>query len=246
MKLGVFILMSVFTLPFMKQSVAQIFIQDTIPCIDNYEPNDERKQATEIQTNEAYHALISTPLDVDWYKFVITADAPNVLIRLFHLPQDYNIFLYDSSKHKIGSSKNTGTLSDTIIINGLPPGKYAVKVRARAGQFDVINCYVLRVRASVLPNREIGADNFTIDHSQFDLYPNPTTDKLFIQFDDKISSPKFCIFNLVGEKISQIKDLVLDENANAEIDVSTLSAGEYFLKISCNERTEVKKFIVTR
>ena len=43
-----------------------------------------------------------------------------------------------------------------------------------------------------------------------------------------------------------LKAAQLDENATAELDVSALSAGEYFLKISYDAGTEVKKFIVSK
>src|SRR5258708_2520242 len=58
---------AIFSMPFLKHSNAQQ------PCIDNYEPNNEKKNATLILTNLPYFALISTPLDVDWYTFTVTS-----------------------------------------------------------------------------------------------------------------------------------------------------------------------------
>ncbi|HYV90455.1 MAG TPA: T9SS type A sorting domain-containing protein [Chitinophagales bacterium] len=241
-KLALFIVVLVLAAPVLKKCDAQI-----LPCIDNFEPNNEKTQATQIGTNVEYQALISTPLDVDWFKFNVTSQEPNILISLVHFFQDYNIFLYDSTKLQIGSSKNRGTKSDTITINGLLPGKYLIKVRARAGQFDLNYCYTLKVKSSATANRAVAVTNsFVNDKQQFELYPNPVADKLIVLFDDKISSASFCIYNFIGQKISEIKAAQLDENATAELDVSALSAGEYFLKINYDAGTEVKKFIVSK
>src|SRR3989442_1193923 len=112
---------SVFVSPLMKQCDAQ-------SCTDNFEPNDSRRESAGIQTNTNYHALIGTTLDVDWFRFVITADEPNVLITLSELSENYNLYLFDdTTKAKIGSSKHKKLEPDTIIMNGLAPGKYDVK-----------------------------------------------------------------------------------------------------------------------
>lgn len=239
-KIALLLITILLSLPFVKHSAAQ--------CTDNYEPNDTRKQASQIQTNTGYHALINTSLDIDWFRFPVTADEPNVLIILSELSENYNLYLFDdTTKAKIGSSKNRKLEPDTIVMNGLVHGKYCVKVRAKAGRFDADSCYSLIVNTSALPYREAEvADYFVNERSQFELYPNPTSDKLIVQFDNNVSSLRFSIYNLMGQEISEIQDAQLDENQNAEIDVSALSAGEYFLRIKYDTGIEVKKFIVSK
>lgn len=245
-RLAIFFTIAVITVLLLRHSAAQNLLPGQLPCIDNYEPNDEKTQSTQIVTDQEYHALISTPLDIDWFKFTLTSAEPNILIRLFHLPQDYNIFLYDSTGAKIGSSKNEGSLSDSILLNGLPSGKYSLKVRARAGQYDLNNCYVIRVKSSPQPLRASNVEDLVMDDWQFELHPNPVMDKLIVQCDDKTSSATFTVYNFVGMKIPDIKDVQLDENGKAIIDVSQFSAGEYFLQIKYEKGVKVKKFIVTK
>jgi hypothetical protein len=82
--------------------------------------------------------------------------------------------------------------------------------------------------------------------SPFELYPNPASDKLFVQCDDeKISSVTFSVFNFIGQKVYETKGAI-NENASIGIDVNSLKGGEYFLEIRYNGGVEVKKFVVSK
>jgi len=223
----------------------QILAGQMPSCTDNYEPNNSKQQATQIQSNQEYQALINTTLDVDWFKFDVLASEPNIRIRLFNLPKNYNLFLYNPAGTKIGFSKHTGTHPDTIVANGLLAGTYSVKVRNKAGQFDPSNCYSLKVESSNSPWKlsSLKDDN---SEAQFDLFPNPASNQLAIQCDDEnIQSADVTIYNLLGDQLRIIKNLSL-QNSQSTIDVSELPPGGYLIRIYFEVGVEVKKFIVTR
>jgi hypothetical protein len=215
-------------------------------CTDNYEPNDTKRTSFLISTNQVYQAPLQTALDVDWFKFEVTALEPNIRIILFDLPKNYNIFLHDSTG-KIGSSKNKTPLPDTIVANNLASETYAVKVRGKAGNFDPDNCYSLIIETSSTPFKAtIAINDFVSADSQFELYPNPVSSKLFIECDnEKTSSVTFSIFNLMGQKISETRE-TMNENSTIAIDVNSLRAGEYLLEIRYDGGVEVKKFVVIK
>ncbi|MGH1386397.1 T9SS type A sorting domain-containing protein [Kordia sp.] len=60
--------------------------------------------------------------------------------------------------------------------------------------------------------------------SNIRIYPNPTTDKLFVS-NATVQIKSFVIHNIQGQRIKEIK------NTNNIIDVSTLSKGLYFLEM---------------
>ena len=69
------------------------------------------------------------------------------------------------------------------------------------------------------------------------IYPNPTSEKLFISSENTIISD-FSIYTISGKKLITQKYI-----QNKPIDVSELSKGIYFIEISSSERKTVKKFI---
>ena len=84
-----------------------------------------------------------------------------------------------------------------------------------------------------------------IANSPFELYPNPVTDQLVIQCNEEISSVIFSVYNLMGQKISEM-NAILDEESKTIVDVSHFDAGEYFLQIRYDKGMEVKKFVVSK
>jgi hypothetical protein len=74
------------------------------------------------------------------------------------------------------------------------------------------------------------------------LYPNPTANQLQIMVDNKVNTPEaYTIINSLGQivkshKIESVEDL--------SVNVSTLSQGIYFLKLSSSQnKTTTLRFI---
>ncbi len=78
--------------------------------------------------------------------------------------------------------------------------------------------------------------NSTADHLR--IFPNPTKDKIEIQYFDKQKIDKIEIYNLLGK-------LELSTNTGEDhlVDVSSLSKGIYFLKLITGNEMITKKFI---
>lgn len=70
------------------------------------------------------------------------------------------------------------------------------------------------------------------------VYPNPTQKELFISGVSINSKTTYTIYNLVG-------NVVVSENSlkQNQINVNSLKAGIYFLRITQNGKTSIKKFI---
>lgn len=77
----------------------------------------------------------------------------------------------------------------------------------------------------------LGADS--IELSGFSIYPNPTDDFLNIELANNISLTKAEIYNSLGQLISN--------EISTKIDVSTLSKGTYYIKLSTKEGATITK-----
>ncbi len=76
------------------------------------------------------------------------------------------------------------------------------------------------------------------------LSPNPTSDKLNINISAvKKGIIKFSIYNIQGAKLYNQKDLITTDTYNKIIDVATLKAGIYFIKIENEEGVFNTKFV---
>jgi len=81
--------------------------------------------------------------------------------------------------------------------------------------------------------------------SEFDqtsafIYPNPTDEVFFIKTETKINT--ILIYNIIGEKISQIKKSTNDSK-EYKVDISTLQGGVYFVEIITDNGKIVEKII---
>ncbi|WP_046757988.1 T9SS type A sorting domain-containing protein [Kordia jejudonensis] len=70
------------------------------------------------------------------------------------------------------------------------------------------------------------------------LYPNPARETLFIADFSIDSTTSYTIYNLTGNSV--ITESKLTQNA---IDINSLKAGVYFLRVTQQEKTTIKKFI---
>ncbi len=78
---------------------------------------------------------------------------------------------------------------------------------------------------------------------QFDIYPNPTTTQIWVNFDNStLSNANITIFDCLGNKVLVNRNI----ESTSAIDVSSISNGTYFLKLEHDGRFSVKKMIVLR
>jgi hypothetical protein len=79
-------------------------------------------------------------------------------------------------------------------------------------------------------------------HKNWNVYPNPTTDKLTIEVPTKDAYINVSMFNLLGQKVLQNK-LLIDDKFNTYLDVVTLPSGIYVLYIETQDKPVVHKII---
>jgi hypothetical protein len=76
---------------------------------------------------------------------------------------------------------------------------------------------------------------------EFNIFPNPVKDKLFISTSFDLLSYKANIFNINGKQVLSLNDSKLNNNS---IDLQELTSGIYFVQINDNQgRSAIKKFI---
>lgn len=87
--------------------------------------------------------------------------------------------------------------------------------------------------AGIVPTSQKKQDSFA-------LYPNPAKDQLTVEFINPVNDLiKYTLYSITGEQ------LITTTAMNAQMhkfDVSTLSAGMYFIKVEYGNKSEVKKF----
>jgi hypothetical protein len=76
--------------------------------------------------------------------------------------------------------------------------------------------------------------------SSFEIYPNPTSQKIVIKIDARFSGAVCSIYNLVGELVFKLK---FDKDLEQIIDISQLPKGVYFVKLEFSNESMIKKFV---
>ncbi|TCP65116.1 M4 family metallopeptidase [Baia soyae] len=97
------------------------------PGSDPYESNDTRATAYKISSGTTYNGKISSKTDEDWFQLTKTTSG-TISVSLTNLPEDYDLYLYNSSGTLLTSSEEGGKTSESISYRGSARGTYYVKV----------------------------------------------------------------------------------------------------------------------
>jgi hypothetical protein len=81
-----------------------------------------------------------------------------------------------------------------------------------------------------------GISELSPNSENINIYPNPTTDYLTIEAQEKVNIE---ILNLAGQIIKRVNTLA----AQSTINISELAAGMYYIKVQTEKGIDVKKFI---
>ncbi|MDR3340148.1 MAG: T9SS type A sorting domain-containing protein [Candidatus Symbiothrix sp.] len=73
------------------------------------------------------------------------------------------------------------------------------------------------------------------------VYPNPTSEKLFVELPENATN--ITVLNITGQTVKRVK---LSSVSTGEINISDLAAGIYFLKIEKPSGVETTKFLVKK
>lgn len=150
-------------------------------CVDNYEPNEIRTAGALIPVNTAISAKIGTAVDKDYFKFMNTTAAPKIKITLSNLPADYDVKLFNSNGTLLGTSQNSGTLSENLIYNTSTAGTYYVYVYGYNGANSNGQCYSLLVQTS---NGNFRENSNVTEAAKNDmaLFPNPAAEDVYFEY----------------------------------------------------------------
>ncbi|MCF6147594.1 MAG: hypothetical protein E3K37_02940 [Candidatus Kuenenia sp.] len=111
-------------------------------CIDDFEPNDDFDVAYgPLESGKSYEGKLCSSSDRDYFKFELKN--PDIQLMLtVPTDNDYDLYLYNSSKSEISNSTNPkGT--ETISHNNLDAGMYYIQVSGYSGSYNTEVVYVL-------------------------------------------------------------------------------------------------------
>ena len=181
-------------------------------CGTAFEPNETQAAAATIVTGALNSASISTSTDNDYYKVVTTATANNTYSLVGPSGVDFDLYVYNSGGTQIGSG-TSGTATETVTINSQAAGTYYIRVFGYNGA-NSATCYTIRVA----PAGSSFAAPAIEEHNLISAYPNPTTDKLYLN-----AAYKGKLTNQLGQTV-----MVFD---GSELSLKELSAGVYLLQV---------------
>ncbi len=78
-----------------------------------------------------------------------------------------------------------------------------------------------------------------ISNSDFNIFPNPTTNNLTIESLNSVLLDKIIISDVTGRIITQLKPT----QSSTQLDIKSFNPGIYFVQMKSNKRIEVKKFV---
>lgn len=92
-------------------------------------------------------------------------------------------------------------------------------------------------------------DNLSVDENEFSssisLYPNPASNLINISFNATDASvEQIVIYDLSGRVMKNIAKNTLNNSSQIPVDIQDLANGTYLMKISSNNNTTTKKFMV--
>ncbi|GKX67047.1 M4 family metallopeptidase [Inconstantimicrobium mannanitabidum] len=122
---------------------SSVGVTGSSPSADTYEPNDSLATAYSIVSGQTYNSFIYSTSDVDYYKLPVTKIG-TISISLTNLAGDYDLYLYNSSGTKVGSSLKSSTANELITYSASKTGTYYVKVVGYSGAYSKTKPYALK------------------------------------------------------------------------------------------------------
>ena len=77
------------------------------------------------------------------------------------------------------------------------------------------------------------------DKNKFNIYPNPSSNFINVEFNNAIDNNKIFVFDVQGRNIMEVNVFI----QSTIIDISTLQSGVYFIKSKTTDSQNVKRFI---
>ncbi len=176
------------------------------------------------------------PFDYDDFKF--TVDASSIVtvnvnnIGISNLMVD----IFDMSLNQVGTTVNSGGFSSITFTQTLNAGSYYLEIYGTPTTSSYLTPYNFTLSKAA---SGIGINEIIFDENEISIYPNPTNSKLTIESEYFGINHKIEVVNSLGESLFSSKLI----SRNTVVDVSHLSSGIYFLKISSDKSVAYKKFV---
>lgn len=103
------------------------------------------------------------------------------------------------------------------------------------GNFSNSGDQVFLGKSNSVPSLSVDA----LSKLEFEMFPNPSSDNVFIRFSDNEENAMVTFYDYSGKKVYNQQ---VTRN-NTKINVSNLSSGVYFVKVISDGKTGLKKFI---
>ena len=140
-----------------------------------------------------------------------------------------------------------GAIDTLLLNNGVNVGvtvplKWTVRATVQGGSQTKLAApfNLTLVRGVVFPTSVVEQNLFTA----VQLFPNPTSDKLYIRYDlNQLSAVKIEVVNMIG-KVLAIEQLPATANGTVEIETAQLPEGVYFARLTGSNSQMVKRFVV--
>lgn len=219
-------------------------------CTDPYEPNNTLSAAKSIPVGSNVTAGVGSASDVDYFKFSTTKSQKNLKATLTNLPANYDLTLFNNRGNQLATSTNTGIADEAVVYNTSRQSSYYLKVSGVSGAFSTSQCYTLQVLISnttFTANIADASANTDLIRGGLNIYPVPASTAITISFDAYAKGQAtIAIINQLGQEVYN-KQVGVSNGINLNnIDVSSLKAGVYILKVNNGQGIQTKKLIITK
>ena len=178
-----------------------------------------------------------------WFSFVAQTDAVNINVDASG-DMDSVIEVFSTTDDTCG----TLTYKDCSDANFNPPGSPSEAYMGtgfEAGKTYFVRVYDWNAAAPTSGNftikiwssESLSEPEIEDDLADFKFYPNPVQDRLNLRAQDNIEN--ISVFNMLGQEVMR----QAPNRNSAEVDMSGLQTGSYFVRVTINGVTETKQII---
>jgi hypothetical protein len=206
---------------------------------DTYETNETLATAKSLTVNTTYSAMKLCSGDVDWFKFTSSSSQKKVRVRIYNLPADYDVQLYNSAGTLLGTGQNSGTTNDGVYYNsGGSNATYYVKVYGYSGASSN-TAYTIRCERSNTNYTSTGRMDGEEELADADMaltftaFPNPTSDIVNLMVNGGSSDLiSVNVYDMNGRLVHTQTSAYGSDGVTVHYDMSGLKAGLYLVEVN--------------
>ena len=178
------------------------------------------------------------------YAYVVTYDDAT------HFDETINIVdtsIFVSSCYVNSSDLTQGSYIDTMVLGVLGSGNYTIVYHFKqisVAESDTSNY------CRTTPYYDSSYFHFTVhgtsasdelfDNENIHIYPNPSSNKIEIDFNNQLDRGNISILNIEGQTLIKV---LISLNGKSEINIESLPTGMYFLMLEDEKQQWVRKFV---